>query len=466
MTEKLSNKLLHNLEKQFANNNPVLQKAIKVFQELDQIEYDLGLIDMEESTASKQSWWPVISLFGGNSSAKARFINSYLGSEKLLSGIQSSSHKFSVLLHSNQVNPVTLPATALDVDPRYPFYQVSRKIELEEVGEGNRINSYLELKAYNSEQMKGKLYIDAPNMMTVLMTPVITLLVKHTIEQSDLVLVFTDALEQDTPLINEFVKTIIKYQDSNKFIYLIEESATLGNADNISLWQRRLAEFGLNTGQFIIMPNQQTVISPQTNRYFAELDQRIDNVGHDRSYRVLEALEKNIHDVETFIIPEVKKGLELWKDRANLSSLLVLSFIAALVLVAEVQIGVLDMLIDPIIGPISLAVLILMLIPAHLMASKLLAGPIVDKLMERQEELCLLENLAGVFEKHLTFWRMLLPITRPAGWDNKAKVRLAHLSDKTKALVQELNDYFSGYTPPPVPAAQDSERQSFADLPE
>lgn len=463
MTEKLSNKHLHNLEKQFANNNPVLQKALKVFHELDQIEYDLGLIGMEETTASKQSWWPVISVFGGNSSAKSRFINSYLGSEKLLSGIQTSSHKFTVLLHSNQVNPVTLPATALDVDPRYPFYQVSRKIELQEAGEGSRINSYLELKAYNSEQMKGKLFIDAPNMMTVLVTPVITLLLKHTIEQSDLVLVFTDALDQDTPLVNEFVQTLIKHQDSNKFIYLIEESATLGNTDNIGFWQRKLAEFGLNTGQFIIMPNQQTVINPQANHYFVELDQRIDNVGHDRSYRVLDALEKNIHDVETVIIPEVKKGLELWKDRVNLTSLLVLSFIAVLVLVAEVQIGILDMLIDPIIGPIALAVLLLMMIPAHLMASKLLAGSIIDKLMERQEELCLMENLASVFEKHLTFWRMLLRITRPVGWNNKTKARLTQLSDKTKALVQELNDYFSGYNSPS--ASQETDIQNFTDYP-
>lgn len=463
MTEKLSNKHLHNLEKQFANNNPVLQKALKVFHELDQIEYDLGLIGMEETTASKQSWWPVISVFGGNSSAKSRFINSYLGSEKLLSGIQTSSHRFTVLLHSNQVNPVTLPATALDVDPRYPFYQVSRKIELQEAGEGSRINSYLELKAYNSEQMKGKLFIDAPNMMTVLVTPVITLLLKHTIEQSDLVLVFTDALDQDTPLVNEFVQTLIKHQDSNKFIYLIEESATLGNTDNIGFWQRKLAEFGLNTGQFIIMPNQQTVINPQANHYFVELDQRIDNVGHDRSYRVLDALEKNIHDVETVIIPEVKKGLELWKDRVNLTSLLVLSFIAVLVLVAEVQIGILDMLIDPIIGPIALAVLLLMMIPAHLMASKLLAGSIIDKLMERQEELCLMENLASVFEKHLTFWRMLLRITRPVGWNNKTKARLTQLSDKTKALVQELNDYFSGYNSPS--ASQETDIQNFTDYP-
>jgi hypothetical protein len=105
MTEKTPSKYLLNLEKHFAADSPVLLKVSKVFQELDQIEYDLGLIDMDETTASKNSWWPIISLIGGNSTAKSRFINNYLGADNLFSGIQTSSHKFTVLLHNNQSNP-------------------------------------------------------------------------------------------------------------------------------------------------------------------------------------------------------------------------------------------------------------------------------------------------------------------------------------------------------------------------
>lgn len=455
MTEKASSKHLYNLEKQFASNNPVLQRALKVFQELDQIEYDLGLIGADETTASKQSWWPVISLFGGNSSAKSRFMNNYLGSEQLPSGIQTAQHKFSVLLYSNQTNSVTLPATALDVDPRYPFYQVSRKIEQQEAGEGGRVNSYLELKTYNSPQLKGKLFIDAPNLMTVMKTPVVSMLVKHTIEQSDLVLVFTDVLEQDTPLVNEFVQAIVNHQDSNKFIYLIEESANLGNADNINLWQRKLAEFGLNTGHFIIMPSQQNAISPQTNRYFAELDSRILNVGHDRSYRVLLALEKNIHDVESLVIPEVKQGLDLWKEWVNLSSLTILSIIVVAIVFLEVQMGgVVDLLVDPIIGPLIFLFIMAAMVPAHIFASKFYARMIANKLLDRQKELGLMENLADVFEKHLTLARMLLPFTEPVGWNKKVRARLVQLSEKTKSLVQELNDFFSGY-----PASSSSDQE-------
>ena len=83
MTEKTASKYLVNLEKHFANDNPVLLKSAKVFHDLDQIEYDLGLIEMDDTTACKNSWWPIISLIGGNSSAKSRFINSYLGAQQL-----------------------------------------------------------------------------------------------------------------------------------------------------------------------------------------------------------------------------------------------------------------------------------------------------------------------------------------------------------------------------------------------
>jgi hypothetical protein len=70
---------------------------------------------------------------------------------------------------------------------------------------------------------------------------------------------------------------------------------------------------------------------------------------------------------------------------------------------------------------------------------------IVNQLVKRQKELHLLENLASFFEKNLTFSRMLLPINEPAGWNKKTKSRLSQLSEKTKELVQSLNDSFGTY---------------------
>jgi tRNA G46 methylase TrmB len=70
---------------------------------------------------------------------------------------------------------------------------------------------------------------------------------------------------------------------------------------------------------------------------------------------------------------------------------------------------------------------------------------IVNKLNIRQKELHLMENLGEMFESNLTFSRMLVNFSEPAGWNKKNKARLTQLSDKTKDLVQALNDSFSTY---------------------
>ena len=467
MTEKTASKYLLNLEKHFAHDNPVLQKASKVFHALDQIEYDLGLIEMDETTACKNSWWPIVSLMGGNSTAKSRFIDSYLGAEQQVSGIQTSSHKFTVLLHNNQPNPTILPGTALDVDHRYPFYQISRKIEQQQTGEGNRINSYLELKTINSDRLKGKLFIDTPNINAAAGNPAAALLNRHSIENSDLVLIFTDVFDLASPLLTELVETIRQYQDSNKFVYLIDEPySSLGTNSNdlIAACQKKLSEQGLNTGQFIVLPNQANSFTTQNQAaVFAAIDQRLANVAHERSYRVLDALQKSIHALDETVIPEVKAGITLWKDRTNFSSLLILGFIIALSLFAEINTGiVLATVADPIMGPIALAVLIAIMTPLHVLISKLQAKYIIKQLKTRQKELHLMENLAGLFEKNMTFWRMLLPVSEPAGWNKKTRARLTQLSDKTKELVQLLNDNFGAYDPTSFIAY--SESSDFNDL--
>lgn len=451
MADKSVSKYLSNLEKTFAKDKPILLNASKLFHELDQIEYGLGLIGNDETTASKYSWWPIVSLIGGNSTAKSRFINSYLGTEQLASGIQSSNHKFTVLLYNNQTAPVTLPGTALDVDHRYPFYQISQKIEQVQKEEGSRINAYLELKTGSNERLKGKLLIDAPNVnVASAAPPVISMLMTHTIENSDLVLVFCDIFETSSSTTNQVIEQIILHQDTNKFIYLIDAPAATffptKSSEIISSWQRRLADIGLNTGQFILLPNQEHSGNVQNPPQFVDIDLRMANVDHERSYRILNALEKSIHDVETVIIPEVKDGVELWKERVNLSSLLVLGSIATLLVFAELHIGgIIDMLFDPFIGPAILIVIIAIQLPSHLLMAKLQSRFIINRLHDRQKELRLMENLGELFESNLTFTRMLFNYAEPMGWNKKTRAQLAQLSEKAKDLVQSLNDSFSAY---------------------
>ncbi|MGR9085967.1 MAG: hypothetical protein ACU841_02710, partial [Gammaproteobacteria bacterium] len=97
------------------------------------------------------------------------------------------------------------------------------------------------------------------------------------------------------------------------------------------------------------------------------------------------------------------------------------------------------------LGPISILVLAAFMTPVHLMISRLHAIVVINQLNARQKELHLLENLAGLFEKNLTFARMMLPVSEPADWNKKTKSRVSQLLSKTQELVQALNDSFSTY---------------------
>jgi len=441
MAEKTVSKHLINLDKYFSASNPILQKASKSFHQLDQLEYDLGLLDDDETTATKSSWWPIVSLIGGFSTAKSEFINRYLDSS-----LHSSHHKFTVHQYSPQANNATLPGTALDADHRLPFYQISQKIESIESGEGSKVNAFLELKTVNSERLKGKLFIDTPVLNTTQNSAIPSALTQYILGMSDLVLVFTDLFDAAPELTQESIAEIISQQDSNKFIFIIDHSEISLNTEKtneiISSWQRRLADQGIHTGQFIVLSDTSNTPADPS---LAEIDQRLANIENDRSYRVLHSLEKSIRDINDVYIPEVEEQLVTWKDRINMSTLIILGFIVSLLVFAEVSMGVVQILFDPIIGPIFLVILITFLIPVHLMMAKVHAKFIIKNLRKKQKTLNLPENLAGLFEKSLTFWRIILPINESVAKNKKTRTKIHLQLEQCKDMVQELNDQFSNY---------------------
>jgi hypothetical protein len=234
------------------------------------------------------------------------------------------------------------------------------------------------------------------------------------------------------------------HQDSNKFVFITEQAPggfiTPANShDIVAATQRKLYDLGINAGQFIALASQQNLAN------FAEIDQRMENVAHDRSYRVLNYLEQSIHDLEDVAIAEVRKDMAAWKERSNMSSLIILGFITFLAILVEIEVGLLEFLLDPVIGPIILIALVGIMLPLHLMISRVQAKFIISRLAVRQKQLHLTENLANLFEKNLTIGRILLPVSEPAGWNKKTKARLAQLLDKAKELVQSLNDDFGSY---------------------
>ncbi len=439
MAEKTISKHLINLENYFSASNPILQKACQTFHQLDQLEFDLGLMGEDETTATKSSWWPIVSLLGGFSTAKTEFINRYLNTN-----LHSSNHKFTVHQYTPQANNTTLPGTALDSDHRLPFYQISHEIELTEPGEGSKVNAYLELKTVNSEKLKGKLIIDTPVLDGTEEGPMGSMLTQYILGMSDLVLVFTDLFDAPIELVQESIEEIVAQQDNNKFIFVIDHSEISLDAGKrneiIATWQRRLVGFGIHTGQFIVLSDSsQNSVDPS----IAEIDQRLANIENDRSYRVLSSLEKSVNDIDDVYIPEVEDQLAVWKDRINMSTLIILGFIVTLLVFAEISMGVVQILFDPLIGPLFLLALVVFLVPLHLIMAKVHSKFIVKNLKKRQKKLNLTEDLAGLYEKSLTFWRTLLPVNDSVGKNKKTKARVHLLQEQCKDLVQELNDQFS-----------------------
>jgi hypothetical protein len=441
MAEKTISKHLINLDNQFSTSSPILQQASKTYHHLDQLEYDLGLINHDDTAAIKTSWWPIVSLVGGFSTAKSEFANRYLGTN-----IHSSHHKFTVHQFTPQENPATLPGTALDADHRLPFYQISHKIEEMAAGEGSKVNAYLELKTVNSDRLKGKLFIDTPVLNAALETPVAPKLTQHVLGLSDLILVFTDLFEAPPELVKDTIQEIITQQDTNKFLYVIDHSEiTIEDSkkeDIIHLWEQKLATLGIHTGQFILLSDES---QSDSDTALTEIDQRLANIENDRSYRVINSLEKSIQDIHQVYFPEVESSLTTWNDRVNMSTLIILGFIVTLLVAAEISFGIVDLFFDPIIGPILLLIIVAIVLPLHLIMARVHAKFIMNKLQERQKALNLSENLTGLFAKSLSFWRMILPINEPVGKNKQTRKQCDELIEQTKDIVQSLNDQFNHY---------------------
>lgn len=459
MTEKAEGKFLLQLKQQFAGKNPVLLDTTKVYHELDQLAFDLGLIDMDDSVACKTSWWPLITILGGSTSGKSAFINEFFKKNFITDGIDDGSASFTALFHSDNEQVVTLPGTAVDSDPRFPFYHISNQIEQVAPGEGQFINNYLELKTSNCKSLDGKIIVSGPGLGTGTNKEVVPFLTRHLAEISDLVLVFFDAdqkdLEEYRDALTDFISSSAGSSNPGKFAYIINRSHSSSSSVDLDDWKNRLASFGLQSGQFFIFePAQQSVgfmSSAAGNRQNglgqnsdrSTIGLKINHVTIDSAYRIVNSLERNIRDLNDVVLKEVKEGIRVWKYRSHFTLTLILSGFVVLLLLGEVNMGLLTMLFDPIIGPAVLLVLIVIMVPVYIFTSKQIAKWIKKDLDKRQKELGLIENLSALFQKDLTFWRILLPVKEPVGWSKEVQLRYQNLLDRPRELVQSLNDNFS-----------------------
>jgi hypothetical protein len=440
MSEKYTDSSLHQIEEQLAGKNPTLLQAFRLYHELDQVAYEMGLISMNESLANKTSWSPIITVIGEPSSTKNEFINQYLAESTPLVNSDSIGAQFSILTHRNSEASMTLPGTAVDGDPRFPFFHISDRLEQLKKGEGRNINIYLDLKTSNNPKLKDQTIITAPGFALHDHQESITLLRNHVSELSDLVFIFFDAnqftIDDFQATLPPFFKHVAHSHNPSKFIYIMTENKQPASAKTIENWKHQLTKLGLQAGQFINLANSES--TPQE-----ALEQKLVSIDIESSYRILSTLETHIIGFEEVIVHEVQKGIMRWKERTHFTLTFLLSIIAMTLVAGEIQFGLVATLLDPFIASTALFVLIVTLIPFHLSSSKFHAKFIIKDLEKRQNELGLTENLPALFKQNLTFWRMMLPSTSPVAWTKEVQETLSLILTRAKSLVQSLNNSFN-----------------------
>ena len=461
------------LEAHLEREHPLLLDVVKSFRKLDQVAYRLGILSREESFATRIPWWPLVAVLGTFSSGKSSFINYFLQARLQTSGNQAVDDKFTVICFGADDPPRTLPGLALDADPRFPFYQVSRDIESVAEGEGRRIDAYLQLKTCRSEALRGKILVDSPGFDADEQRNATLRITDHIIDLSDLVLVFFDARHpepgamQDT--LRHLVGNTIHRPDSSKFLYILNQIDNAAREDNpeevFAAWQRALAQAGLTAGRFYRIYNPDVALpidDPQLRQRFeakreedaTEIHRRIHQVEIERAYRIVGVLEKTAKAIERRVVPAVEaakaswKRVALWSDAAVFGTLLV-AFMAWTITAGWWE-GL--RFSAPWFEPVSSTPWLLALVAVLVAAGAGYLHHLVRKLSARfvARRIARDPNLPDdarawavrAFHHSTRAWRPVMAAS-PAGWGRGARRRIAEVVADADRFVQRLNDGFA-----------------------
>jgi len=463
---------LKNLESHLAQENPVLLSTVQSFRALDRVAHGLCLLAKDESFVTQIPWWPLISILGTFSAGKSTFINHFLGHKIQRSGNQAVDDKFTIVCYSREATSHALPGIALDSDPRFPLYQISKDIDQVATGEGERIDSYLQLKTCPSEKLRGKILIDSPGFDADAQRTATLRITDHIIDLSDLVLVFFDARHPEPGAMRDTLKHLvadtIKRPDAGKFLYILNQLDTTAREDNpedvVAAWQRALGEEGLTAGRFytIYNPDAATPIedAAKRRRFEAKRDQdlgeihgRMQQVEIERAYRIVGALDKNAKDIGEQVIPFLSRAIGRWRRRTLWGNVVAFGSVFALFLTWSIQASHwkggsyqapwLEALAQvPFVPMILLTVIILLAIGLHFSIRNLAAKSLLGSLRKEASRAELRGDLVAAFLRNTKPWRSIFA-HKPVGWGSSAKRRLNKIREDTNAYVQTLNDRFT-----------------------
>ncbi len=467
------NKYLKSLQKHLSDehpDNPTLANAVKSFRKMDYVGHSMGLISKDESYATCVTWWPMIAVLGTFSAGKSTYINSYLNMPLQRTGNQAVDDKFTVICYSRHNEAKTLPGIALDADPRFPFFQISRSIdEISEAGQ-ERIDAYLQLKTCPSENIRGKILIDSPGFDADNQRASTLRLTQHIINLSDLVLVFFDARHPEPKAMQDtlayLVSASVNRADANKFLYILNQIDVTAQEDNpeevVSAWQRSLAEVGLVTGRFYRIYNPSAAVpiaNPHVKQRFekkreedmADINARMHQIEIERSYRIVGKLEQTAKGIKNQIVNKLSDMLKKWKSRVVLFDGTVLSIFAVLagvVLTINESWGLLTALPDELIQgeTTALAIVSFLVISftyIHFSIRRAVANTLLKKLAnEIGNDHETYKQYMQAFNKSTAAYRPMF-LKGPSGWNEVAQQTIDEIINEANDYIQALNDQFT-----------------------
>ena len=463
---------LKKLEQHLKHENPILSEVVQNFRELDRISRKLGFLQREESHAIRTPWWPLISILGIYSAGKSTFINNFLQYDLQDVGIQAVDDKFSVICFTNDDKERVLPGLALDADPRFPLYKISRAIEEVAVGEGEHIDAYLQLKTCPSEMLRGKILIDSPGFDADAQRTSTLRITDHIIDLSDLVLVFFDARHPETgsmrDTLEHLVKTTVNRRDSNKFLYILNQIDVTANEDNLeevfAAWQRALAQYGLTAGRSYAIYSKDSSIPFENEDVRVRFEgkrqadtgaiySRIQQVGVERAYRIVGMLEQTAQMLKQDVVSLLQRFIERWRRKVLwLEGAILAGLVAAFLALTiwggyweglSLNLPLLDLVTRNNYTKLgALAILIAVAGYGHFSIRRWAAGKVKKKLLAEIKDPDLLPNYQRALHKNSRWWRSLF-FPNPAGWGRRTAAGLAKVVEDSNAYIQKLNDEYT-----------------------
>lgn len=462
------------LESHLRSENPNLLPIIPTYRDFDRLLYRIGLLKRNESLATRIPWWPMVAVLGTFSSGKSTFINSYLRAHLQSTGNQAVDDKFTVVCFGADTKHEPLPGTALNADPRFPFYRISDEIEKVAAGEGKRIDSYLQLKTLQSDRIRGKILIDSPGFDADDQRRSVLRLVDHIIDLSDLVLVFFDARHPEPGAMHDtlhlLVQKTVRRADARKFLYILNQIDTTAKEDNaeavFGAWQRSVAQAGLISGRFYGIYDRAAAGTIENEAQRARYEQkceadigeiygRIAEVEVGRGYRIVGMLDSIAKEVEGELIPVVEAAIARWRRRVlwtDAGALVVLAAAAgalAYTMGTDSVSALLSWLLDlrpewaaglPVRLIAALVVALGLAVAGHLYVRKVVARAVAAGVPERMGEADL--DPRNAFLKSTGVFRSVFTRT-PAGWGAGARRRIFAIREAIAAHVQRLNNLYT-----------------------